>query len=111
MNQPSFAVQTDRVLEQLQDRLEALEALEDADIDLIDGVLTVAFDDGGQMILNRQEASRQIWLSSVLGPAHFSFDAERSQWIDDRNGRELTETVAEALEKKTGQAIAAADLS
>lgn len=108
---PSFAVHSIQTLETFRDTFEALTALEDADIDLIDGVLTIEFEDGAQMIINRQEAASQIWLSSVLGPAHFSYDATQDVWIDDRSGRELRDTLAEALSRSTGHPVSAADLS
>lgn len=108
---PSFAVHAMQTLETLRDAMEALAALDDADVDLIDGVLTVEFANGSQLVLNRQEAAAQIWLSSVLGPAHFGYDAATGRWLDDRNGRELRETLAEALTRSTGRSVCADDLA
>ncbi len=105
MADASFSVVASRLLEDLMERMEAVEALEDADIDLIDGILTVEFDDGSQIILNRQEAARQIWLVSPLGPAHFGFDAASGQWRDDRGGAPLTDTLERALSAKLGQPV------
>ncbi|MFN4262470.1 MAG: iron donor protein CyaY [Thioalkalivibrionaceae bacterium] len=106
----NFAIQSIQTLEALQEALENISALEDADIDLIDGVLTIEFENGAQLIINRQEAAAQIWLSSILGPGHFGYDAEKNAWINDRDGRELIETLAEALTRSTGQTVTPDDL-
>jgi len=101
----SFSVVASRLLEDLMERMEAVEALEDADIDLVDGILTVEFDDGSQIILNRQEAAQQIWLVSPLGPAHFDLDAASGRWRDDRTGADLTDILESAFSARLGQPV------
>ena len=93
MAEISFSVQASQFLEDLQERLEAVEALEDLDMDLVDGVLTLEFDDGNQVIINRHEAAQQIWVASPLGPAHFSYDPDSGQWRDDKTGAGLRESL------------------
>lgn len=105
MTDKSFYVRATEALESLLARMEECSALDDADMDIIDGVLTVEFDDGGQIILNRQEALEQIWLASPLGPAHFTYDNERAVWLDDRTGEELLGVLEQALSRKTGTSV------
>lgn len=105
MTQPSFALQAEQTLEDLMERMGAVDALADLDMDLVDGVLTVEFDDGGQLILNRQEAVRQLWLASPEGPAHFRFDADEGQWLDERSDDELVSVLQRVLGHKLGQNI------
>jgi CyaY protein len=62
--------------------------------------MTIEFDDGAQIILNRQEAAQQIWLSSPEGPAHFGYSEEQDSWLDDRNGDDLYATLARVIERK-----------
>ena len=95
MTEPSFAVRAAELLDQILEQLEAVDALEDLEMDLVDGVLTVTFDDGGKLIINRQEATEQIWVASPLGPAHFGFDATEGCWVDDRSGETLVRTLEE----------------
>ncbi len=104
MNQPSFPVLAEQTLEDIQQRLEALDALEDADLDLIDGVLTIEFDDGRTLVLNRQEAQQQIWLVSPEGPAHFS--RADARWVDDRTGEDLMQVLSRVLGRITGRPVA-----
>jgi CyaY protein len=98
----SYAVRAERLLGEVLDQLESQEALEDLELDLIDGVLTLEFEDGTQLILNRQEPLEQIWLASPLGPAHFRFDQQAAHWVDDRTGEALVTTLGRALSQKLG---------
>jgi len=101
----SFAVRATETLEDLLDRLEACEALEDADMDIVDGVLTLELEDGSQIIINRQEPLQQIWVASPLGPAHFAWSEADGEWRDDRTGKPLIATLEEALSGKLGMPV------
>jgi len=105
VTEPSFAVRAAQLLDQILEQLEAIDALEDLEMDLVDGVLTVTFDDGGKIIINRQEATEQIWVASPLGPAHFNFDAAENQWVNDRSGESLTGTLERAFSEKMREEI------
>lgn len=101
----SFAVRAAQLLDQILEQLEAIDALEDLEMDLVDGVLTVTFDDGGKIIINRQEATEQIWVASPLGPAHFNFDDAENQWVNDRSGESLAGTLERAFSEKMREEI------
>jgi CyaY protein len=105
VTEPSFAVRAAQLLDQILEQLEAIDALEDLEMDLVDGVLTVTFEDGGKVIINRQEPTEQIWVASPLGPAHFSFDADANQWINDRSGEPLVTTLERAFSEKMREEI------
>ena len=112
MKQTSFSTQTAVFLEMLLERLESVDALEDLDMDLIDGVLTLEFPDGAQIIINRQSSARQIWLASPQGPAHFSYvttAAGTGEWRNDRDGKGLRDTLNDILSDKTGTKITLAE--
>ena len=105
MSDQSYAVRAARLLEDIMEQLEAVEALEDADIDLVDGVLTVEFEDGGQLIINRQEPLEQLWLASPEGPAHFDYNDEAGEWRNDKTGESLVTTLERVLTEKLGQPV------
>lgn len=102
MAEMSYSVRASQMLENIVEQLEAEAACDDLDIDMVDGVLKLGFEDGGQIIVNRQEPLEQLWLASPLGPAHFSFDTERAAWIDKKNNSTLMETLGQALTLKLG---------
>ncbi|MGM0676107.1 iron donor protein CyaY [Ectothiorhodospira marina] len=105
MNQVSFSVQAEQTLEELMERMSAVDELADLDMDIVDGVLTIEFDDRSKLILNRQEPLRQIWLASPEGPAHFGYDTGSGQWLDDKEGNELIATLQRVLRQKLGTDI------
>lgn len=74
--------------EMLQALVEALDhGIGDvADVDLQGGVVTVAFDDGRQYVINKHAPTRQLWLSSpVSGAWHFAWDGEGARWRSTRD--------------------------
>lgn len=109
MAELSFSVQAGEMLETIVEQLEAVPACDDLDMDIVDGVLKIEFEDGGQIIVNRQEPVRQLWVASPLGPAHFSFDADRGAWIDDKTGATLMDTLSRACSQKLGTTVRLVD--
>jgi CyaY protein len=105
MAEISFSLHAEQTLEALLERMSEFDALADLDMDIIDGVLTLEFEDGGKVILNRQEAASQIWLASPEGPAHFGYDADQDAWLNDRTGESLTDTLNRVLSQHTGEEI------
>ena len=79
----------------------ALEA-SDADVDwsLVDGILEIACEDGGKVIVNRHAPNRELWVAARRGGFHFRADGGR--WRDTRSGRELGEALAEILREQAG---------
>lgn len=105
MSDISFSVKAGQLLEKILECMESADALEDVDMDLIDGVLTVEFEDGAQIIINRQSSAEQIWVASPLGPAHFSFYDDKNDWLDDKTSVSLKSTLEQAFSEKLGQAV------
>jgi frataxin len=69
-----------------------------AEVDFGDGILTLALDGGGQYVVNRHAASRQIWLSSpVSGASHYARRLEDGAWVDTRGGPTLYARLSQEL--------------
>lgn len=105
MSTPSFSIHAEQTIEDLMAQLETLDALDDCDMDIIDGVFELEFEDGAKLIINRQEPVEQIWLASPEGPAHFGFNAASGEWENDKTGESLTRTLERVLSQKTGSTI------
>ncbi|KAI0560839.1 frataxin [Gracilaria domingensis] len=70
-------------------------SLEDFDIELSQGVLTVSLGDNGTYVLNTQTPNRQIWLSSPSsGPWRYGWNPSLSQWISTRDGHSLSDRLS-----------------
>ncbi|GHZ98864.1 cyaY protein [Vibrio cholerae] len=90
MNETEFHQLVDSQLERIEAAID--EAGADIDYETSGNVMTLEFDDGSQIIINRQEPMREIWLASKSGGYHFkSIDGE---WIcSNRVGGGITPAV------------------
>lgn len=79
------------------------EALVDFDYETSAGVLKLAFSDGSQIIVNRQEPLHQIWVATKFDGHHFELLNE--QWIDNRSGVELFELISTSILRQSGVVI------
>jgi frataxin len=105
MDERAFDTLADRMLQHLFTQLDA--GLEDADIELRGGILTVTLDDGGQYVINKHAPNRQIWMSSpVSGASHYEHDAATGEWRSTRGGDPLVPRLTRELGELTGSAIA-----
>lgn len=72
--------------------------LEDFDIDLSQGVLTVQLGSVGTFVLNTQTPNRQIWMSSpISGPWRYAWHPQRREWLSTRDGHCLSERLSHEL--------------
>jgi CyaY protein len=84
MDERDYQQLADAALRDIEARLEA------ADIDFeiaAGGILEVDLGDGGQIIVNKQAAAREIWVAARSGGFHYRWTG--SGWIDTRSGEEL----------------------
>lgn len=85
-------------------------AFDDVDPDVAEceaafGSVTISFVDRSRCILSVQPSVRQIWLAlASLGTAHhFSLDAARDAWVDDKDPSvELHARLEQFLQQKAG---------
>jgi CyaY protein len=84
------------------------DAFEDVDPDVVDceiagDVVTIGFAGGARCIVNTQRPTRQIWLAANARAWHFSWDAGKSAWLDDKGrGDELFATIARVVRDASG---------
>ena len=77
----------------------------DADVDwsLVDGILEIACEDGGKVIVNRHAPNRELWVAARSGGFHFR--AQDGRWRDTRGGQELGEALARILREQAGLVV------
>lgn len=86
MELSEFITLAEKTLQQLSDTLEEADPEGALDIDFNNGILTIELPDGGQYVINRHNASGQIWLSSPKsGASHFSY--QEREWVDSKGNR------------------------
>lgn len=75
----------------------------DIDYETSGNVMTLEFEDRSQIIINRQEPMKEIWLASKSGGFHFALTEQ--QWICSKTGLELIEMVKQECSKHCGETI------
>ena len=68
------------------------------------GVLTLAFANGSQIVVNIQKPMHEIWLAAKAGGFHYRFDGK--QWLDTKGTGELFTQLAHYVSEQAGQSVA-----
>lgn len=100
MNETDFHRAVDAVLARIESAVEAVDELE---VDLEAGILTITCADGSRVIVNRQTPNREIWVAARSGGHHFA--AREGRWCDTRSGEELFASLARIVEAQCGARI------
>lgn len=85
-----------------------LTTLDAVDPDLLDtdstgDMITITAARGEKCIINTQRAVHQLWVAGKGQGIHFSYDAGKGQWLDDRGrGLELFTFVADVVKDISG---------
>lgn len=105
MDDSQFETAAEQALARLQAQIE--DALDDVDVELRGGILTLELADGRQYVINKHSPNRQIWLSSpISGAAHFVRDPAAGVWRSTRSDAQLHLLLADELAAVTGRKIA-----
>jgi CyaY protein len=87
------------------DLFEPIDA-EDAEVEPSGDVIRIDLRGGQRIVMNTQRPARQIWLAGGQQAWHFSYDAERASWLDDKGRGELFETLRAIVQNAGGPALA-----
>ena len=100
MNETEFHRSVDAVLARIES---AVEAVDELDVDLESGILTVTCPGDSRIIVNRQTPNREIWVAARSGGFHFAF--REGEWRDTRSGEELFTSLARILAAQSGARV------
>ena len=94
----------------VDDRLMAIEeAVEDCGIDIdyenVAGILTLIFENGSKVIINRQTPVKQIWIAAKSGGYHLDYDEDADQWKTDSDGEELFALLSRVCSEQANEAV------
>ena len=88
-------------MQNIEEAIDESEA--DVDYEVTGNVMTLEFENRSQIIINRQEPMREIWLASKSGGFHFKLI--NNKWTCSKTGMELFEMVKEECVKHAGEEI------
>ncbi len=95
MNDSEFHQLAEQLLSSIEEHIDNYEGDADIDCEINGGVMTLTFEDGSKIIINKQEAFHQIWLATKQGGYHYSY--KNNEWICDRSGQEFKGMLANAI--------------
>jgi CyaY protein len=105
MDESAYQHLADKTFRRIED------AFKDADADQVDcersgDVITLTFKGNKRCVINTQRPTRQIWLAANARAWHFSYDAPRETWVDDKRPEvELFATLTDVVSQGAGVAI------
>lgn len=102
MTDSEFHRLADEMFLSIENAIETAIDEQDADVDInaSGNVLQLEFENGTQLVINKQEPMHEIWLASRTGGYHFAYKDGR--WIDDRHGNVFMPFVVESIEQQGG---------
>jgi len=110
MNSPSlleeseFHSHADALLEVIESAVEAANG--DIDTDINAGILTLEFENGSKVIVNRQTPNREIWVAAKSGGFHFRFID--GNWCDTRTSEPLQTLLSRVITEQSGAVMSIA---
>jgi len=75
----------------------------DIDYESAGGVLTLEFNNGSKIIINKQGAAKQIWVAAKSGGYHYGF--ADGKWINDQGGGELMHELSRFIREQSGEDV------
>lgn len=101
MNAGEFNQKVDDMLAAIEDALDESEA--ELDWDSVGGILTIECENGSQVVINRQEPTRQIWIAARSGGFHFDYHEDDDCW--KQGELELMTLLNQALSEQSGEVV------
>ena len=93
MTETEFHNHVEKFFSYIDDELYKLEV--DFDYLVAEGVFTFDFDNGTKIIISRQTPVSEIWLATVSGAFHFSFDETSNQWLENSSKKEFLSVLSQ----------------
>lgn len=104
MNDTDFNAAADATLLAIEDALDALDL--DIDMETAGGILTLTFANGSKVIVNRQGATREIWVAARSGGFHCG--RRDDQWVCNTTGEDLGALLSRVCSEQAGEAVTVA---
>lgn len=101
MTESEFARLADQTLANIENAIEDCGV--DIDCENSGGVLQLTFTNGSQIVINKQAASREIWLAAKSGGFHFIWND--GEWRDTRDGTPLYAALEKCAGAQAGLAV------
>lgn len=104
MNESDFNQLAEQTMIEIEEAIESSGA--DIDYDTISDILTLEFENGTQIIINKQTPASQLWVAARSGGFHFDYDDKTSSWrLDSDANQELMACLSRYCSEQAGEAV------
>jgi len=104
MNESEFNQLAEQTMTAIEQAVDASGA--EIDYDTVSDILTLEFESGSQIIVNKQGPARQLWVAARSGGFHFDYDPDNQVWVRDSEPREeLLACLSRCCSEQAGEAV------
>ena len=103
MTESEFDQRVDDIIEQIEEAVDDSGA--NIDFETAGGILTLIFEDGSKIIINRQTPVQQIWVAAKSGGFHFNYNEAQDTWCKDDDGLELFAALSQYCSSQSGEHV------
>ena len=103
MNESEFNDRAEATMLDIEEAIEASGA--DIDYDSAGGILTLEFENGSQIIINKQAPLSQLWVAARSGGFHFDYEAADDSWQLEGSKRDLFDCLSEYCTDQAGEPV------
>lgn len=104
MSEREFNQRVDDTLIRIEEAIEASGA--DIDFETSAGILTLTFESGSKVIINRQSATGELWVAARSGGFHCRWQDDG--WVCNTTGETLSALLTRVVSEQAGEALAIA---
>jgi len=101
MNESEFNQAIDDLLIEIEDAIE--ESGAEIDFETVAGILTLVFENGSKVIINRQVAMSQLWVAAKSGGFHLNQVDE--QWVVSTTKEALSVLLDRVCTEQSGETV------
>jgi CyaY protein len=107
MNDLDYLNHAEATLASIERNCDLLNETTDADIDnqRVGGMVTLAFTNKSQIIINLQKPLHEIWLAAKAGGFHYKFDTSNQSWRDTKQSTELFADISRYASEQAGTSL------
>lgn len=102
MTDLEYLDRAEALLRSVETQCDRLNESTEADIDnqRVGGMITLAFPDGSQIVINLQKPLQEVWLAARSGGYHFRLDGET--WRDTKSGQDFFALLSQSASEHAG---------
>jgi CyaY protein len=104
MNESEFNQLAEQTMMDIEQAIE--ESGAEIDYDTISDILTLEFENGSRIIINKQTPVSQLWVAAKSGGFHFDYDDASKSWrLDSNPEEELFSCLSRYCSEQAGETV------